>query len=252
MEIIRDIFRNNKKALLEWMNKEPYILFIVPLFGIAYPLIILNFNIVLFLDNHIAYANDIVTIGIPVLFIIINIIFYFHWKINNYYLVTPKLDSTLVIKGKNDELSIPTKDHILLTEEETTLVTLDLEFPESMVEELKKKEVYTIIFDKNHSLEIKCKNKEYSLVDNGFKKDTYCIQFNYTNVSKKTHIFKFDSKKEKSADIKIFFIMGDCSSNYKDKIKKKNVLIKKSLYFDELKISNGNCIIIDKRSITEN
>lgn len=237
MEFFRDIFDNNKNAFANWIKEEPIVFSIISLFFAVYPFTILPLVQDYFYD--IWYAQYV----IPIFVFFIVILLYFHWKIFNYYLLDSEIDSTLLIEGNSKNFLIPLKNYIILTKEGKTFFNLNLIFSEGLEKELKKKGCYTLIFDKNHSLEIECKDKEYKSIDKGFKKDIYCALFNYTNVNEKSHLFLFDSEKEDKATLKIFFFVGDYSSNYKNKIKNKNPLKKIPINFDEIKFGSEDQLL---------
>lgn len=197
-----------------------------------------------FLNKHI--VSIIVLIGIIVAIFIYRFI---TWKQNNFFTTEASMKAMIIINGKNDNKLTLEVFHLIVPSDDSLLLTLKLTFDEEMQKELIEN-TYTLFFTKPQFLEMSCKNpkNEYTELYDGINKYYYGLSFKYNYNVTNTYLFKLEASSEVHGYLKLYFVVGDKNSNFKEIINKQSPLWEQKIRAENLEIDSNNCIIIDKRN----
>ena len=155
----------------------------------------------------------------------------------------------IIINGKNNNFLSLEVFHLIVPSDDSLLLTLKLSFDEEMQKELSDNS-YTLFFTKPQFLEMRCKNpkNEYDELCDGINTGYYGLKFKYNNNSTNTYLFKLEASSEVHGNLRLFFVIGDENSNFKEIINKQSPLWEEKICAKDLEIDSNNCIIIDKRN----
>lgn len=194
--------------------------------------------------------SNLIYIAICIIIIFaITVVHYFFWYKHNFNKVTIDAESYLLIEGREDNhLSIEISK-LIVPSEDILLLNLNLKFSEFIKEELIENS-YTLIFKKPEDLEVKLmKNVKIisEIINDGLNNAFYCINLNYRNNKIDRLLFELQADESTIGDLEIYFFSGKINKDFEKNTAKKSPIFNEEIYSKNVKISQGNCIIIDKR-----